>query len=76
MNTFEQVLDLVTELPLDQQEILIEIVQHRTAQMRRKELAAESQTALVEFRKGNLKPQTAEEAIMELRTYLNTPEVE
>jgi hypothetical protein len=76
MNTFEQVLDLVTELPLEQQELLINIVQHRSAQMRRKKLAADSQTALVEFRKGNFKPQTAEEAIRELRNYLNTPEVE
>lgn len=75
MNTFEQVLDLVTELPLNQQELLIAIVQKRTAQMRRKELALSSQEALAEFRTGDLKSQTAEEAIIELRAYLNTPEL-
>lgn len=74
MNTFEQILDLVTELPLDQQERLIEIVQHRATDMRRQELASSSREALAEFRAGNLKAQTAKEAIAELRTYLNAPE--
>jgi hypothetical protein len=74
INTFEEVLNLVTELPLDQQELLINILQRRIADMRRKELASSSQEALAEFRTGNLKPQTAIEAIAELRTYLNTNE--
>jgi hypothetical protein len=74
INTFEEVLNLVTELPLDQQELLINILQRRIADMRRKELAISSQEALAEFRTGNLKPQTAIEAIAELRTYLNTNE--
>ncbi len=76
INTFEQVLNLVTELPLAQQELLIDILQRRIADRRRKELANSSQEALAEFRSGNLKPQTATEAIAELRTYLNTPETE
>ena len=42
--------------------------------MRRKELASSSQEALAEFRTVNLKPQTAIEAIAELRTYLNNNE--
>ncbi|MEA5558187.1 hypothetical protein [Nodularia spumigena] len=74
INTFEEVLNLVTDLPLDQQELLISILQRRIADMRRKELASSSQQALAEFRTGNLKPQTATEAIAELRTYLNTNE--
>jgi hypothetical protein len=74
MNTFEEILDLVTELPLEQQEQLIEIVKHRATDMRRKELANTSREALAEFRTGNLKAQTANEAIAELRTYLNSPE--
>jgi hypothetical protein len=75
MKTFEQILDLVTELPLDQQKLLIEIVERRTANMQRKELAISAQEALAEFRTGNLKPQTAQEAIVELRTYLNDSEI-
>jgi hypothetical protein len=76
INTFEQILNLVTELPLDQQELLIDILQRRTADMRRRELASTSWEALAEFRSGNLKTQTATEAIAELRTYLNNPETE
>ncbi len=60
--------------PLEQQELLIEIVQRRTTELRRKELASSTQEALAEFRTGNLKAQTAREAIAELRTYLNTSE--
>jgi hypothetical protein len=76
MSTFEQALDLVAELPLEQQELLIDIVQRRTAEARRQELARTSQEALAEYRSGNLKPQTASEAIAELQTYLDTTEDE
>lgn len=76
MTTFEKILDQVTELPIDQQELLIDIITKRTAQIRRKELAITSQQALEEFKKGSLKPLTAEEAILELRSYLDNPEVE
>ncbi|ELS00087.1 hypothetical protein [Gloeocapsa sp. PCC 73106] len=70
MKTFEELLELVTELPIDQQELLIDIVGRRTTEIRRKELAKSSQSALAEFKTGNLKAQTAIEAIIELRTYL------
>ena len=63
MKTFEQIVDIVTELSLDHQELLIDILQHRTAELRRKELAQSSQSALAQFRSGNLKVQTANEAI-------------
>ena len=76
MKTFEEIVDLVTELSLDHQELLIDILQHRTKEIRRKELAQSSQSALAEFRSGNFKVQTADEAIADLRNYLNNPEVE
>jgi tryptophan 2,3-dioxygenase len=76
MKTFEEIVDLVTELSLDNQELLINILQHRTTEIRRKELAQSSQAALAEFRAGNLKAQTADEAIADLRNYLNNPEIE
>lgn len=74
MSTFEQVLDLVDALPLDQQELLIDIVQRRAIEARRQELARTSQEALEEFRSGTLPTQTATEAIAELRRYLDAPE--
>jgi hypothetical protein len=76
MSTFEQALDMVAELPLEQQELLIDIVQHRTAEARRQELTRTSQEALAEYRSDNLKPQTACEAIAELQTYLDAAEDE
>lgn len=45
MKTFEEIVDLVTELSLDHQELLIDILQHRTTEIRRKELAKSSQDA-------------------------------
>lgn len=76
MSTFEQALDMVVELPLEQQELLIDIVRRRTIDARRRESAQTSQEALVEFRSGKLKSQTASEAITELRAYLDTTEEE
>lgn len=72
MSTFEQILDQVSELPIDQQELLIDIVQRRTKDVRRQELAKTSKEALAEYQTGHLNPQTAEEAIAELRTYLDS----
>ena len=74
MKTFEQALDLVNELPLEQQELLIEIVKKRTIEMHRQELVKSSQEAFAEFKSDNLKVQTAEEAIADLRNYLNDSE--
>ena len=74
MTTFEQTLDIVDELSLEQQELLIDILQRRTLSIRRQELARTSQEALSEYRSGILKPLTANEVIAELDTYLDTPE--
>jgi hypothetical protein len=72
MLTFEEVLERVSELPIAQQELLIEIVKRRTADNRRKILARESFEALDEFRAGGLKASTAMESIAELRDFLES----
>ncbi|MGB0561483.1 MAG: hypothetical protein ACPGVO_06730 [Spirulinaceae cyanobacterium] len=77
MNTqqsFEQILDQVAALPVEQQERLVETIQQGIRAARRLALAAESQEALAEFRAGKLKPLTADEAVTELRAYLDEPE--
>jgi hypothetical protein len=68
--TFENVLEAVSRLPREQQEILADIVKKRCLEMRREEILQESKEALAEYRAGNLKPMTAEEAIAELHRYL------
>jgi hypothetical protein len=70
MSTFEELLDGVPDLPLDRQELLIEIMQRRMKEERRKVLAAECHEALEEFRSSNLKPISANEAILETRSFL------
>ncbi|NJK51999.1 MAG: hypothetical protein HC936_02780 [Leptolyngbyaceae cyanobacterium SU_3_3] len=74
MSTFEQALEIVAELPLEQQERLIALVRRPTMDIRSQELARSPQEALTEFRAGHLQAQTANKAIDELRNYLNISE--
>ncbi|MFN5207103.1 MAG: hypothetical protein ACK5EU_16575, partial [Pseudanabaena sp.] len=75
MITFESALDAVSQLSIEQQEILIDILRKRNAEVRRKEILEECREGLAEYRSGVLKSQTAEAAIMDLRSYLNDAEV-
>ena len=58
-----------------EEEILIDILRKRNAEVRRKEILEECREGLAEYRSGVLKSQTAEAAIMDLRSYLNDAEV-
>ncbi|MFM7888504.1 MAG: hypothetical protein ACKPCM_17840 [Pseudanabaena sp.] len=75
MITFESALDAVSQLSLEQQEILIDILRKRNAEVRRKEILEECREGLAEYQSGILKSQTAEAAIMDLLSYLNDAEV-
>ena len=68
MVTFEQVLDNVMQLPLEQREMLIEILQKRHIEQRREEISQNAQDAILEFRTGKLKLQSANEIISQLRS--------
>lgn len=74
MLTFEEILEQVSDLPLDRQKLLIEIIQRRMIDKRRQILAAESHAALEEFKTSQLKPMSAQEAIAELRSFLDSTE--
>ncbi len=74
MITFENALDVMSQLSIEQQEILIDILRKRNAEARRKEILAECREGLAEYRSGILESQTAEAAIMDLRSYLNDAE--
>ncbi len=74
MITFENVLEIVSQLPREQQEMLIEIVRKRMIEARRQEIMAECQEALGEYRTGNLKAMSATQAIADLRHYLEDNE--
>lgn len=55
MITFENVLEIVTKLSREQQEMLIEIVRKRMIEARRQEILTECQEALAEYRNYLLK---------------------
>lgn len=74
MVTLDQALDTAMQLPPDQQEMLIQILQNRKIEARREEIAQDAQLSMTEFHSGQLTPQTAEAAIAELRQSLNNLE--
>lgn len=75
MSTLEQALETASQLPLEQQQMLIKILQNRNIESRREEMARDARRSLADFRAGKFKPQSAEEAITELRQFLDEPEL-
>ncbi|MBE9227870.1 hypothetical protein IQ264_20825 [Phormidium sp. LEGE 05292] len=75
MNTLDQVLETASQLPYEQQEILIEILQNRLRENRRAKMAADAQQSLADFHAGKFQPQSAQEVILALRQSLHEPEV-
>jgi tryptophan 2,3-dioxygenase len=63
---FEEVLEAIEQLSLDEQETLLDIVQRRVAERGRKLLAAEIQEARQEFATGGCHPATADELMEEI----------
>jgi hypothetical protein len=70
MTTLNEVLDAVMGLPVEQQEMLVQIVRQRTIENRREEIAQAAEVSIAEFRSGKLKVQTAVEVISNLRLLL------
>jgi hypothetical protein len=71
ITTLDQAIDTVMQLPLEQQEMLIEIVRSRHIENRRREIAKDAQESIAAFHAGKLKPQPVNEIITELRQSLN-----
>ncbi|MDJ0741896.1 MAG: hypothetical protein QNJ32_00895 [Xenococcaceae cyanobacterium MO_167.B27] len=72
MTNLDKVLDEAMDLPLEQQEMLIQILQRPMIERRRDEIAQDAASSLAEFRAGKLKIQTASEAISELRDFIKS----
>lgn len=72
MANLDRVLDEAMNLPIEQQEMLVQVLQKRTIERRRDEIAADATASLAEFRAGKLRAQTTSEAIAELREFLNS----
>ena len=73
MVTLDQAIDTVMQLPLEQQDMLIEIIRSRQIEHRREEIASDARQAIEAFKAGQLKPQSVDGIISELRQSLNEP---
>ena len=72
--TFEQVVEMVRQFPTEQQEMLIDLIRGWRAEARRREIARDAQESLAAFHSGQLKPQSAQAVITELRQSLEGQE--
>ncbi|NUN66455.1 hypothetical protein HCU40_17255 [Pseudanabaena biceps] len=73
MVTLAAAIEVVEQLPTDQQDMLVEIIRNRQIERRRDEIAQNGREAMAAYRAGELKSYTAEEAISELRNMLDSP---
>jgi hypothetical protein len=58
MRTFAQVLDSADQLGVEEQESLVEVLQHRLAERRREDLLEAVRSARREFKEGRCRPAT------------------
>jgi hypothetical protein len=72
--TLDQAVDTAMQLPPEQREMLVEILYRRKIEARRQEIATDAQASIAEFRSGQLKTQSAQEAITELHSDLEDHE--
>ena len=66
MTKFAQVVDSAAELAVEEQESLVEVLQHRLAEHRRAELVAAVKSARREFKEGGCLPATPARIIRRL----------
>ncbi len=66
MTKFAQVLDSAGELALDEQESLVEVLQHRLAEHRRAELVIAVKSARREFKEGRCRSATPSQIVKHL----------
>jgi ATP phosphoribosyltransferase regulatory subunit HisZ len=74
MNTLDQALETALQLPYEQQEMLIRILQNRHHENRRAEMAADAQQTLADFHAGKFRHQSAKNVIATLRQSLEESE--
>ena len=70
MVTLEEAILTVNQLPLEQREMLLEIVKNQMIESRRSEIAQDAKESIAAFHRGELKPQSVESIISELQVTL------
>ena len=69
--TFEQVVETVKQCSPEQREVLSDLLRRWEIESVRREIAEDAKKSLELFWQGGLQPQSAKEAIQELREYLS-----
>ena len=69
--TLDQVLDVAMQLPLDQQEMLLEFLKRRQSERNRREIADDAKVSIADFRAGYTAAQSADEVIADLHKLLD-----
>ncbi len=64
--TFAEVLEKIESFSFEEKETLVDILQHRIIEQRRKEILKEVKNAESEFEQGLCKPMSADEFIQEV----------
>ncbi len=72
--TLDKAIDTVSQLPFEQQEILVEILRRRHIETRRREMALDAQESLALFRESRLVAETADTVIEQLHLSLDKDE--
>ena len=70
MVTLEEAILTVNQLPLEQREMLLEIIKNQMIESRREEIAEDAKKAILAFHQGELKPQSMESIFVELQASL------
>lgn len=69
--TLDQAIDAAMQLPPDQREMLLDILQKRQIESRRQEIADDARESIAMFESGQLRAQTADEIIRESHLLLD-----
>ncbi len=72
--TFEQVVETVRQCSPEQREVLSDLMRKWNIESVRREITEDAKKSLELFRQGGLQPQSAKEAIQELREHLSNQE--
>lgn len=68
--TLDDAIATASRLPLEQQEMLVEILRHRHIDARRREIAEEAQQTRADFRNGQLPAQSVDDTLATLHQEL------
>ena len=65
-SNFQQLIESVEALPIDDQEILVEIINKRIIEQRREELVADMEESLEDYRRGDVRIGTVDDLLRDL----------